>query len=100
MRLPGRVRRGYRPKRPPLSAPTFAGMGFCGAFGPLASSTNQQSSTSRIGTYGQYSLGLAAAIIDTGWLGFVRVDYRNGNNLEGWIGNAGLRYQFTPETIA
>lgn len=61
---------------------------------------SQQSTTSRIGTYGQYSLGLAGAINNTGWLGFVRVDYRNGSNVEGWIGNAGLRYQFTPETIA
>ena len=38
--------------------------------------------------------------MNTGWLGFVRVDYRNGNNIEGWTGNAGLRYQFTPEMIA
>jgi opacity protein-like surface antigen len=57
-------------------------------------------STTRVGTYGQYSLGLAAQVVNTGWLGFVRVDYRNGNNIEGWTGNAGLRYQFTPETLA
>jgi opacity protein-like surface antigen len=57
-------------------------------------------STTRVGTYGQYSLGLAAQVVNTGWLGFVRVDYRNGNNVEGWTGNAGLRYQFTPEMIA
>jgi opacity protein-like surface antigen len=57
-------------------------------------------STTRVGTYGQYSLGLAAQVVNTGWLGFVRVDYRNGNNIEGWTGNAGLRYQFTPEMIA
>jgi opacity protein-like surface antigen len=57
-------------------------------------------STTRVGTYGQYSLGLAAQVANTGWLGFVRVDYRNGNNIEGWTGNAGLRYQFTPEMIA
>jgi opacity protein-like surface antigen len=61
---------------------------------------NQQTSTSRVGTYGQYSLGLAGQIVNTGWLGFVRVDYRNGNNLDGWTGNAGIRYQFTPEMIA
>jgi opacity protein-like surface antigen len=59
-----------------------------------------QNSTTRVGTYGQYSLGLAAQVVDTGWLGFVRVDYRNGDNIEGWTGNAGLRYQFTPEMIA
>jgi opacity protein-like surface antigen len=56
--------------------------------------------TTRVGTYGQYSLGLAGQVANTGWLGFVRVDYRNGNNIEGWTGNAGIRYQFTPETIA
>jgi opacity protein-like surface antigen len=60
----------------------------------------QTTSTSRVGTYGQYSLGLAAQIVNTGWLGFVRVDYRNGDNIDGWTGNAGLRYQFTPELIA
>jgi opacity protein-like surface antigen len=59
-----------------------------------------QNSTTRVGTYGQYSLGLAAQVVNTGWLGFVRVDYRNGDNIEGWTGNAGLRYQFTPEMIA
>jgi opacity protein-like surface antigen len=60
----------------------------------------QQTSTSRVGTYGQYSVGLAGQIINTGWLGFVRVDYRDGNNINGWTGNAGIRYQFTPEMIA
>ena len=57
-------------------------------------------STSRVGTYGQYSLGLAAQVANTGWLGFVRADYRNGNNIDGWTGNAGLRYQFSPEQLA
>jgi opacity protein-like surface antigen len=59
-----------------------------------------QTSTSRVGTYGQYSLGVAAQIVNTGFLGFVRVDYRNGDNINGWTGNAGIRYQFTPEMIA
>jgi outer membrane autotransporter protein len=61
---------------------------------------NQTTSTSRVGTYGQYSLGIAGQIVNTGWLGFARVDYRNGNNIDGWTGNAGIRYQFTPETLA
>ena len=61
---------------------------------------NQRTTTSRVGTYGQYSLGLAGQIVNTGWLGFVRVDYRNGEHIDGWTGNAGIRYQFTPETIA
>jgi hypothetical protein len=60
----------------------------------------QQTQTTRIGTYGQYSLGLAAQVRNTGWLGFARVDYRDGDNLRGWTGNAGIRYQFTPELIA
>ena len=61
---------------------------------------NQTTSTSRIGTYGQYSLGVAGQVVNTGWLGFVRVDYRNGDHIDGWTGNAGIRYQFTPEMIA
>ncbi len=61
---------------------------------------NQTTSTSRIGTYGQYSIGVAGQVVNTGWLGFVRVDYRNGDNIDGWTGNAGIRYQFTPEMIA
>jgi Autotransporter beta-domain len=44
------------------------------------SSTN---STTRVGAYGQYSLGLAAQVANTGWLGFVRGDYRKGDNIEG-----------------
>ena len=65
---------------------------------PLLVTSNN--STTRVGTYGQYSLGLAGQVANTGWLGFVRVDYRNGSNIEGWTGNAGVRYQFTPEMIA
>ena len=52
--------------------------------------------TSRVGTYGQFALGLAGQIIDTGWLGYARVDYRTGENIEGVSGNLGLRYQFNP----
>jgi opacity protein-like surface antigen len=63
-------------------------------------SFNQATTTSRVGTYGQYSVGIAGQVVNTGWLGFVRVDYRNGSNIDGWTGNAGIRYQFSPETIA
>jgi outer membrane autotransporter protein len=49
-----------------------------------------------IGTYGQYSLGVNAQIADTGWLGYARVDYRNGDHIEGWSGTGGIRYQFSP----
>ena len=57
-------------------------------------------STSRVGTYGQYALGLAVRSLTSGWLGYIRADYRNGDNIEGWSVNGGLRYQFTPEMIA
>ncbi|MBR1124239.1 autotransporter domain-containing protein [Bradyrhizobium lablabi] len=67
---------------------------------PIPLTLTGTNSTTRVGTYGQYSLGVAAQLQNTGWLGFARVDYRNGNNIDGWTGNAGLRYQFTPEQIA
>jgi opacity protein-like surface antigen len=54
-------------------------------------------SGTNIGTYGQYSLGVSGALANTGWVGFVRVDYRNGSNLTGWDGTGGFRYSFTPE---
>ncbi len=69
-------------------------------FGVIPVTLTQNTTTSRVGTYGQYSLGLAGQVANTGWLGFVRVDYRNGDNIDGWTGNVGLRYQFTPERIA
>jgi outer membrane autotransporter protein len=70
-----------------------------GVVGGAPFTFNQATTTSRIGTYGQYSLGLAGQIVNTGWLGFVRVDYRNGEHIDGWTGNAGIRYQFTPESL-
>ncbi len=78
----------------------FATVGVCPLCVVTPITLTGANSTTRVGTYGQYSLGLAAQVANTGWLGFVRVDYRNGNNIEGWTGNGGLRYQFTPETIA
>ena len=68
--------------------------------GPDPASFTQRTVTSRVGTYGQYSLGIAGQIVGTGLLGFARVDYRNGDNIDGWTGNAGIRYQFTPEMVA
>ncbi len=46
-----------------------------------------------IGTYGQFSGGSAIQLADTGWLGFARVDYRTGSNIQGVSGSVGLRYQ-------
>jgi outer membrane autotransporter protein len=56
--------------------------------------------TTNVGTFGQYSVGVSGQIVNTGWLGFVRLDYRNGDKLESWSGTAGIRYQFTPEVVA
>src|SRR5262249_17925271 len=53
-----------------------------------------------IGTFGQYSLGVSAQIKDTGWLGFARVDYREGSEIRGVSGSGGIRYQFTPTAVA
>ena len=57
-------------------------------------------SSTRVGTYGQFALGIAGQLLNTGWLGYVRGDYRIGDNIEGFSVNGGLRYQFTPEQIA
>ena len=59
--------------------------------------SDSQRRQSRVGTYGQFALGTAAAIINTGWLGYTRVDYKVGEDIDGWSVNAGLRYQFTPD---
>jgi len=50
-----------------------------------------------VGTYGQFGLGVAAQVVATGWLGYLRGDYRTGENIEGWSLNGGLRYQFVPD---
>jgi opacity protein-like surface antigen len=50
-----------------------------------------------IGTYGQYSIGANGQIAGTGWLGYARVDYRNGDHIDGWSGTGGIRYQFSPD---
>jgi opacity protein-like surface antigen len=52
---------------------------------------------SGVGTYGTYSIGVSGQVKNTGWLGYVRVDYSDGANLQGWTGSGGIRYQFTPE---
>ena len=69
----------------------------CCAFGGIAANLTGVGATTTIGTFGQYSLGVSGSVIGTGWLGFARVDYRDGPNLQGLSGTAGLRYQFTPD---
>ncbi len=53
--------------------------------------------TTRVGTYGQFALGVAGQLVGTGWLGYVRGDYRTGDNIEGYSVNGGIRYQFAPD---
>jgi opacity protein-like surface antigen len=60
---------------------------------------NGNLTSSRVGTYEQFAVGLAGQVVDTGWLGYVRADYRTGQNIEGWSVNGGVRYQFTPDLV-
>jgi opacity protein-like surface antigen len=53
-------------------------------------------SATNIGNYGQFGLGVVALIPNTGWVGYVRADYRTGDHIDGWSMNGGLRYQFSP----
>jgi hypothetical protein len=48
----------------------------------------------RVGTYGQYVAGVGAQVPNSNWSGYARVDYRNGENIEAWGLNAGMRYNF------
>jgi opacity protein-like surface antigen len=57
---------------------------------------NGSLSNSRVGTYGQYSIGAAAQVVGSPWLGYLRVDYKNGSNIDALGFNAGLRYNFDP----
>jgi opacity protein-like surface antigen len=57
-------------------------------------------STNGLGTYEQFALGVAGQVAKTGWLGYVRGDYRTGENIEGWSLNGGVRYQFDPDPVA
>ncbi len=57
---------------------------------------NATATTERLGTFGHVGVGLAGVVLNTGWLGYVRGDYRFGDNIEALSVNAGLRYQFEP----
>ena len=71
----------------------------CAFVGAAATMLTSSSSTSTFGTFGQYSVGVSGQLVGTGWLGFLRADYRDGNNLHGVSGTGGIRYQFTPEGV-
>jgi opacity protein-like surface antigen len=50
----------------------------------------------RVGTYGQYSLGIFGQMIGSPWLGYLRLDLKEGADIQAFGFNAGLRYQFDP----
>jgi hypothetical protein len=52
--------------------------------------------SSSVGTFGQYSLGITGQVTNTGWLGYARFDFRKGDHIEGVGMNGGIRYQFSP----
>jgi outer membrane autotransporter protein len=69
------------------------------AIGMPAPTLSSTVSVSSGGTYGQLGLGVAAQSLNSGWVSYLRGDYRKGDNIEGWSLNGGLRYQFVPERI-
>jgi hypothetical protein len=58
------------------------------------SGVNMPISVTRLGTFGQVGLGASAHVLNTGLLGFIRGDYRDGQNIQGYGVTAGLRYDF------
>jgi hypothetical protein len=56
---------------------------------------SQTISDTRIGTFGQFSLGVTAQPLENPrWTMFMRADYRTGGNIYGATLTGGLRYQF------
>jgi opacity protein-like surface antigen len=72
----------------------FSAIGLGSALPTLSSTV----SSGGLGTYGQFGLGIAAQDVSTGWVGYLRGDYRTGDNIEGWSVNSGFRYQFVPDS--
>jgi hypothetical protein len=64
---------------------------------PAPGSSLPNLSTSSFGTFGQFGVGVAAKVAGTGWVSYLRGDYRRGDYLEGWSVNGGLRYQFAAD---
>jgi hypothetical protein len=50
--------------------------------------------TSRVESYTQYIAGISGQLPGSGWAGYARLDFRQGEDIEAWGVNAGLRYQF------
>jgi outer membrane autotransporter protein len=79
----------------PITA-TYSACNNCIFFPGGPGALTATSSTNNIGTFGQYSVGVAGQLAGTGWLGFARADFREGPNMSGLSGTGGIRYQFTP----
>jgi hypothetical protein len=56
--------------------------------------------TDRVGTFYQAGVGISAQVLNTGLLGFVRGDFRFGDQLHGWAAIGGVRYTFGQGTAA
>ncbi|WP_407051563.1 autotransporter-associated beta strand repeat-containing protein [Methyloraptor flagellatus] len=56
--------------------------------------SNQEITTTRVGTFGQIGVAIGADSRDLGLSGFVRGDLRFGDKINGGSVTAGLRYQF------
>jgi opacity protein-like surface antigen len=74
----------------------FAGNTTATYTAPTLGQTSGTLSGSRVGTYGQYSVGIVGQMVGSPWLGYLRLDYKEGPNIEGFGFNSGLRYQFDP----
>ena len=70
-----------------------ASIGQTGIATPGGLPTGANISTSRVGTYAQFGAGSAFQLADSGWLSYLRADFRTGENIQGVAINAGLRYQ-------
>lgn len=78
----------------PNQTASYQSCTFCFFAGGSPALLSSSISNQTIGTFGQYSLGTAAQLASMpGWLAFVRVDYRNGDRMEGISGTGGVRYQ-------
>jgi len=75
---------------------SFDNLGAAGAGLPSIGATVR---TSNLGTWGQIGVGVAARLNNSGWLGYIRSDFRFGAHYDGWSLVGGLRYQFTPEEL-
>ena len=74
----------------------FAGNTAATFTAPELGETSGTLSGSRVGSYGQYSVGVSGQMIGSPWLGYVRIDVKDGDNIEAVGFNAGLRYEFDP----